>query len=291
MRRFLGWIILFLFGLGLIPVFFNSNLSILAKTLRFLVLLAIILALRIWSYKSHKLSPRKDRYQFNKNDLFWLEKHIPFYLHLTKKDQKIFIDRMGLFISNILITEVDKKEADKETKFYVAASAVIAYWGLPYWNYGNLSEVLVYPSNFNNDQTLHQLGNIQGKVFHGGLMNNTMILSKPALIAGFNINNDKKNVGVHEFAHLLDKSDGEIDGVPDVIIGEKDREVWIKVMEEEMKKWKDKKSTIPAYALKSEAEFFAVITEYFKECPKLLKHKNPTLFQMMVRIYGNPPHS
>jgi Mlc titration factor MtfA (ptsG expression regulator) len=290
MRRFLGWIILFLVALGLIPILFNTELSLFAKIAGFIVLLSIIVALRVWGYQTKAKSPRQERVHFNKNDVFWIEKHIPFFRFLNKRDKKIFLDRMGLFIANIKITEVDKETAENETKFYVAASAVIAYWGLPFWNYGALSEVLVYPSNFHDDQTLHTLGAIQGKVFHGGLMNNTMILSRPALVAGFNIGNDKKNVGVHEFAHLLDKSDGEIDGVPDVVLGEADRKIWLQVMQQEMKKWNAQQSTIPSYALKSESEFFAVVTEYFKECPKLLKRKNPELYDVLVQIYGVPPN-
>ncbi|MCC5924241.1 MAG: zinc-dependent peptidase [Crocinitomicaceae bacterium] len=290
MKRFLGWIILFLLSLGLIPILFNSELSFFAKIAGFIVLLAIIVALRVWGYQTKSKSPRNERFRFNKNDIFWIEKHIPFYSLLKKQDKQIFLDRMGLFIAHIKITEIDKEITENSTKFYVAASAVIAYWGLPYWNYGNLSEVLVYPSNFNDDQTLKSFGAIQGKVFHGGLMDNTIILSRPALIAGFQIGNDKKNVGVHEFAHLLDKADGDIDGVPNIVLGENDRKIWLKVMQQEMEKWQQKKSTIPPYALKSEAEFFAVVTEYFKECPKLLKHKNPELFEVLVKIYGEPPN-
>lgn len=289
MIRFLAWIILFLVSLGLIPILFTSELTLTAKILGFFVLLSIIVALRVWRLQTKARSPRKDRFHFNKNDIFWLEKYIPFFNLLNKKDKKIFLDRMGLFIANVTITEVDQPLSDNISKFYVAASAVIAYWGLPYWNYGGLKEVLVYPSNFNDDQTLHTLGAVQGKVFHGGLMDNTIILSKPALIAGFSIGNDKKNVGVHEFAHLLDKSDGDIDGVPSTVLGADDRKIWLQVMQQEMEKWQVKKSTIPPYALKSEAEFFAVITEYYKECPKLLKRKNPELYEALLKIYGPPP--
>ncbi|RLE25810.1 MAG: hypothetical protein DRJ61_05385 [Acidobacteria bacterium] len=49
-----------------------------------------------------------------------------------------------------------------------------------------------------------------------GALNRLMILSKPDLLAGFHNSTDKRNVGVHEFAHLVDKSDGTIDGLPGV---------------------------------------------------------------------------
>lgn len=97
---------------------------------------------------------------------------------------------------------------------------------IPFYKELKLSDN-VYSSNFEYDNKLSKLGSVQGKVYHGGLMNNTMILSLPALISGFSIANDKKNVGVHEFAHLLDKADGVIDGVP-YNMCEKDRKIWSK---------------------------------------------------------------
>ena len=41
-----------------------------------------------------------------------------------------------------------------------------------------------------------------------GAMNRMMILAKPDLLSGFRNAADKRNVGLHEFAHLVDKSDG-----------------------------------------------------------------------------------
>ena len=254
-----------------------------AKLLGALLVVAIVAALWYWRIQSRVRSPRNQRVRINTNDKFWLEDKIPFYKKLSPKDKVIFEDRIGIFLADIIVTEINKEVPDKETCFYVASSAVIAYWGLPYWNYGDLSEVLVYPSNFDIDNSLNKLGIVQGKVHHGGLMNNTMILSLPALIKGFQIDNDKKNVGVHEFAHLLDKSDGIIDGIPPQI-GEEDRKLWIKLVDEEIEKIKQNKSSIPEYGAKNRAEFFAVAIEYYKECPKLLKIKHPELYKALEKL-------
>ena len=39
-----------------------------------------------------------------------------------------------------------------------------------------------------------------------------VLLSKPDLIAGFQNPVDRKNVGMHEFAHMIDAGDGSVDG-------------------------------------------------------------------------------
>src|SRR5690554_5134263 len=102
---------------------------------------------------------------------------------------------------------------------------------------------MVYLSNFDMDNTLNKHGVVNGQVLNGGFMNNNMILSLPALVKGFQIDNDKKNVGIHEFAHLLDKSNGSIDGVPEYL-GEEDKKIWIQLMKDAMDKINNDDSTI-----------------------------------------------
>jgi Mlc titration factor MtfA (ptsG expression regulator) len=283
--RFFGWIMLFLFLLGAIPILILMESSNAAKLLGILLVVGIVVALWYWRIQTRVRSPRNQRVRINTNDRFWLNDNIPFYNKLSEKDKVIFEDRIGIFLADIQVTEVNKEVADKETCFYVASSAVIAYWGLPYWNYGRLSEVLVYPTNFDIDNSLNKLGIVQGKVHHGGLMDTTIIISLPALIQGFRIANDKKNVGVHEFAHLLDKSEGSIDGIPP-FMGESDRKLWITLVDKEIEKIKQDKSNLPEYAAKNHAEFFAVAVEYFKECPELLRIKHPELHAALSKLYN-----
>lgn len=283
---FFKWILTFFALLASIPILLLFDLFTLAKLIGVLTVVLTIVALRIWIADSRKKSEREERIRITINDRFWLEQNIPFYKRLSKKDRLIFEDRIGIFIADVTITEINKEKPSKETCLYVASSAVIAFWGLPFWNYGDLHEVLVYPSNFDIDNSLNNLGVVQGKVHHGGLMNNTMILSLPALKSGFDIDNDKKNVGVHEFAHLLDKSDGSMDGLPDLLNHEQ-RKIWISVYKEEMQKMIKGKSTIPDYGAYSKVEFFAVSVAYYKECPQLLRRKHPELFGVLDEYFNS----
>jgi len=285
MKKFLPWIALFLILLAGIPLLIQGSGAAAAKILGVFVVVAIVAALWFWRIQTRKLSPRNQRVKININDKYWLQENIPFYASLAKGDKQIFEDRVGIFLADVTITEIGSEVPEKDTCFYVASSAVIAFWGLPYWNYGDLREVLVYPTNFDLDNKLNRLGIVQGKVYHGGLMNNTMILSLPALIAGFQIGNDKKNVGIHEFAHLLDKSDGEVDGQPS-LLGAEERKAWIALVDDEIEKIRKGESTIPDYAATNHSEFFAVVVEYYKECPKLLKIKHPELYHSMELLFN-----
>lgn len=278
-KRFGPWIILFVLLLGSIPLLILNDEISLAKFVGFVTIVGVTIALWIWRKQTSNMSDKKPRVILNLNDRFWFERHIPFYKKLSKKDRRTFEDRVGLFLSEIRITETGKELPEKETCFFVASSAVIAYWGLPYWNYGDLTEVLVYPENYHEDGTVHRSGNKQGQVHHGGLMNTTMILSQRALEHWFSNETDKKNVGVHEFLHLIDKHDGEIDGLPHDM-DDDDEKIWMQLAEIEIAKIKKGKSKINPYGGTNYAEFFAVTVESFKERPELFKKQHPRLYEV-----------
>ena len=278
-KRFGPWIILFVLLLGSIPLLILNDEISLAKFVGFVTIVGVTIALWIWRKQTSNMSDKKPRVILNLNDRFWFERHIPFYKKLSKKDRRTFEDRVGLFLSEIRITETGKELPEKETCFFVASSAVIAYWGLPYWNYGDLTEVLVYPENYHEDGTVNRSGNKQGQVHHGGLMNTTMILSQRALEHGFSNETDKKNVGVHEFLHLIDKHDGEIDGLPHDMDDDAEK-IWMQLAEIEIAKIKKGKSKINPYGGTNYAEFFAVTVESFKERPELFKKQHPRLYEV-----------
>jgi Mlc titration factor MtfA (ptsG expression regulator) len=284
-KRFLTWILFFFLMLICIPAFAMNDQMLTAKIFGVTTVVGVSIALRVWRKQTKSLMNKKSRVSINLNDRYWLNENIPFYTKLSKSDKIIFEDRMGLFLSEITVTEVDKEMPEKETCFYVAASAIMAFWGLPYWKYGDLSEVLVYPDNFNEDKLYSSRGEIQGQVFHGGMMNATMILSLRALEHGFKNSTDKKNVGVHEFAHQLDKIDGVMDGIPAGMDSET-LKIWNELAAKEIKKINANKSDINDYGGTSKVEFFAVITEYYKERPELLKKKHPQLFEVVNTYFS-----
>lgn len=286
MKKYLFWIIFFASLLALIPVLIYVEQLTLAKIVGILTILSFSFALRRWLFLAKKNKGRADKINLNANDRYFLEKEIVFYEELSSADKRIFEDRITLFLTDIIVTEIDKEVPDRETCLLVAASAVITFWGLPYWNYGKLSEVLVYPSHFNEDNSLSSSGRVMGKVHHGGLMDTTMILSLPALKHGFRNTTDKKNVGVHEFAHMLDKADGEIDGLPHGI-NEDEQDEWIALFETEMKAIMNGKSKINAYGAESVHEFFAVAVEYYKEQPELMQKKHKKLFETLNTYFND----
>jgi Mlc titration factor MtfA (ptsG expression regulator) len=173
---------------------------------------------------------------------------------------------------------------DDTTQVLVAASAIIPIFHFDHWEYSRLSEVLVYPGSFDENYRTGQEGarDMLGMVGAGHL-SGVMILSKPSLLAGFENAGDKRNVGIHEFAHLVDQADGDIDGIPPGVPVDVAR-TWILWVAQELADPPAKRSHIRPYAYTNEAEYFAVLMEYFFEAPAVLQRKNPQVYDMLTKM-------
>ncbi|MBQ0786269.1 MAG: zinc-dependent peptidase, partial [Oceanihabitans sp.] len=218
-----------------------------------------------------------------------LEENVLFYKELTPKNKDIFRTRIMLFLSEINIDGVHT-EIEELDKILIASSAVIPVFGFPNWRYNNLSGIIVYPDSFNADLQFSDID--ENKKILGmvgtGRFEKQMILSRKAIRLAFNNKTDKHNTPVHEFVHLLDKMDGETDGVPAFFLGKEYIAPWLALMHKEMEAINSDASDIRKYGGSSEAEFFAVASEYFFERPNLFKQKHPELYTMLSVCFQQP---
>ncbi len=215
-----------------------------------------------------------------------LQREVVFFRALDPEEQKRFRRELQVFLGEKRITGI-KLELNTTTRVLVAASAIIPIFGFPEWEWHQINEVLVYPDRFDREFTFdsgnqrHTLGMVGT-----GALNRVMILSKPDLHAGFRNPGDKRNVGLHEFAHLVDKSDGAIDGLPAAGLERASIGPWVQLIRRKMEEMRRGLSDINSYGLTNEAEFFAVATEYFFERPGVMERKHPELYVMLSRVFN-----
>ncbi|SNR58912.1 M90 family metallopeptidase [Hymenobacter mucosus] len=221
-----------------------------------------------------------------------LSERVAFYLSLTAGDKRRFEQKTQVFLAQTRITGI-QTDIDDTTRVLVAASAIIPVFGFPDWEYGNLSEVLVVPDAWTLEKDpSKEFAGLQGTLLgsvQGFQTSHYMRLSKASLEQGFRDALDKQNVGIHEFAHLLDEADGVIDGVPAVALPAELRPAWEAVMQREIAAIRAGNSEINDYAATNEAEFFAVVTEYFFEKPEKLQEHHPELYQLLSRALRQNP--
>ena len=219
-----------------------------------------------------------------------LQEQVPFYEQLNKSKQAEFEARAAHFLTQVKITGV-KTVVEDIDKVLIAASAIIPIFNFTDWEYPNLNEVLLYPDSFDHEFEQQGAGrNILGMVGSGAL-NQVMILSQFELRQAFINETGKNNTAIHEFVHLVDKTDGEIDGIPESLLNKQYIKPWLQLMQEKIKEIINDQSDINPYGATNEAEFFAVVSEYFFERPELLKEKHPDLYELLLKIFHPAPAS
>jgi MtfA peptidase len=245
-----------------------------------LVLLFLIVLFVIF-YKRPK---KKINFPANYKEI--LSYHIAFYRRLSPENKIIFEEKLKDFLREIRIEGVHTTVTETD-KLLVASSAVIPVFGFTEWKYHNLKNVLLYPATFNREEFLASgfEKNTLGMVGNGP-MQRVMILSKPALYEGFHNEAGNSNTGIHEFVHLLDKEDGEVDGLPETLLGKEYRNKWNEVASKNMEAILHGESDISSYAATNRAEFFAVSSEYFFNNPELFRENHQDIYELLAKIFN-----
>lgn len=220
----------------------------------------------------------------DETSIAFLNESVSFYRSLTEADKRTFDKRVLLFLDTTAVIG-NGVDVTQEDRLLVAASAIIPVWAFPDWHYFNLGRVILVPASFNeNFEFGHPDSLITGMVGTGS-MSGRMILSRPALHYGFRNDKDMQNVGIHEFAHLVDMADGDCDGFPERLSKYAFFHPWSDFVEKKIADIHAKKSCIDDYGATNPQEFFAVATEYFFEQPKRLQKKHPVLYEELVEFY------
>lgn len=242
----------------------------------------LVLSFRFRKNKPGKLKPLPASYKS------LLSTHVDFYKELGKEEKFLFEKKVQQFLSRIRITGI-KTDVEDLDKVYIAASAIIPIFKFPDWEYINLNEVLLYPDSFSENFELEGTGRNMLGLIGTGPYQNIMILSRQELRNGFTNKTNKRNTAIHEFVHLIDKTDGEVDGIPEVILSKQYILPWLELVHKKINQIIEEGSDINPYGATNQAEFFAVVSEYFFERPDLLQSKHPELYRMLTTIFQQQP--
>ncbi len=263
-------------------------LLLLSRT-NWILLILFLLVIPVYLIATAGLKQRKKALaqKFPEEWKNFLTSKVPFYRNLSNEDKKSFEKRIKLFLATKKIEGVNT-EVDDHLKLLVASSAIIPMFAFPKYNYPTLDEVLIYPNRFdhefNTDSATKSNKNISGMVGNR-YMNRSMILSKPDLVKAYDGRPHEQNVGVHEFVHLVDKTDGDTDGVPEILLDHSYTAPWLKAVHKEMVEIQKGHSDIRPYALTNNAEFLAVASEYFFDNPEKFSTKHPKMYEYLSEIF------
>ena len=208
----------------------------------------------------------------------FLERNFKYYQNLSAKDKLIFERRVIKFIRMKRFEPRGELERIRpEMKILIAASAIQITFGIPSLYFRQFDTIVLYPNAYQSTIT----GNYhQGEVNTRGFI----VLSWSHFLKGYHIDNDGRNLGLHEMAHALKVADSIRDEEYDFLDSTLMRS-FINLAREEMQLINSgHQSFFRDYAASNDHEFFAVAVENFFERPKGFRQSHPQLFTLTARL-------
>jgi hypothetical protein len=204
------------------------------------------------------------------------------YDRLPESLRPAFERQVQAFLAEKRITGVGVAATD-ELRVLVAASAATLSLAWDAYPWDQLAEVLLYAQDFDRDYSFAGR-ELAGQAHPWG----TIIISVPTLHQSFDDPDDGYHVGLHEFAHLLDKVGTHFDGILPGLDDARSRQ-WVALAEREMERMRQGRSVIDPYGQESPVEFLAVAVEAFFERPLALRRGHAEVYSMLRDYFGQDP--
>jgi len=212
-----------------------------------------------------------------------VEAHFPFAAALQHDERVRFLTRLKVFAAEKHFEGAQGLVVTDEMRVVVAGSAARLARNLPLDVYDGLDTVLLYDAAW---KPKDGQGVILGEAHRLGLV----VLAWDAVRHGLANPSDGRDTALHEFAHVLDASDGAFDGTPP-LPELQDYRAWTRVCSEHFLKLRaaPHKHVLREYGATNEAEFFAVATEAFFEKPEQVRRRAPKLYDELAGYYRVDP--
>lgn len=189
-------------------------------------------------------------------------------------------------------------ELDDEARLIVAAMACLPVLNLGIEACDGWRSVIVYPGEFISRGIAVDEAGVEshweqpcsGESWERG----PILLSWEDIVASGQLESGY-NVVIHEIAHKLDMRSGDVNGFPLLHPG-MDGGSWYRDFSAAFDDLRARidtglETSIDPYAAESPEEFFAVVSEYFFECPAILKECYPQVHDQLMTYYRQDPLS
>ena len=174
-----------------------------------------------------------------------------------------FIPRKGMHVTNRMLILIS------------ACSQQLTLAFPRHYDYAYFEKVVVYPEKYLSTYT---------EKYHTGEMNTAgiIVLSWEDFYKGISVDNDARNVGLHEFAHALEFLDIANKDIDEKFSACLDK---FTALADHYLRHQTDKPLFRSYATTNLSEFFAVATEYYFEAPTKFAEQEPELFDILNKAY------
>jgi Mlc titration factor MtfA (ptsG expression regulator) len=202
---------------------------------------------------------------------------------------------VALFLHEKSIHGAGGMVLDDTVRLAIAVQACMLVLNLGLESYRGWVEIIVYPDEFVAEyEYVDEAGvshNVHEPISGESWLRGPVILSwADAEEAG---RGTSYNVVIHEFAHKLDMLNGEANGFPP-LHADMAREAWADAFTSAYADFCDRVDSgidveLDEYAAETPAEFFAVMSEAFFECPRVVRRAYPEVYAQLAQFYRQDP--
>ena len=251
-------------------------------------------------YQPKLLKNRRKEIRENEFPKRWekrIESQWPLYHRLPDLLKQNLQERIKLFLSEKQFIGCNGFEVSEDHKLFIAAQACLLIINKPFDYFDKLQTLLIYPSAFivEHNQllangTITENRNINtGEAWETG----KIVLSWDDAFSGMIDITDGHNVVFHEFAHLLDHTNGSANGAP-LLQHASNYDQWSQTFSIAFNRLQHSinnghQNVFDPYGATNPGEFFAVASELFFEKSKLFQQHEPELHQQLVKFYAVDP--
>ncbi|WP_082333710.1 zinc-dependent peptidase [Mangrovimonas sp. TPBH4] len=202
-----------------------------------------------------------------------LRNQFTFYRKLSRRQQRFFEHRVASFISDKDFIGRSGVEVSEEMRVLISATAVMLTFGFRDFYIGLIDKIFIYPEEFYS--TINES-------YHKGEFNpklQALVLSWKDFEAGYEIENDNLNLGIHEFAHAIHLNSYKEKDVSSTLFSDSFRELTELLSgDEALRKSLIESEYFRNYAYTNQFEFIAVIIETFIETPQEFQTLFPEIY-------------
>ena len=202
-----------------------------------------------------------------------LEEQFTFYNRLDEKNKFYFRHRVASFIDKKQFIGKEDFLITEQVQILVSATAVMLTFGFRDFMIEAVENIIIYPTKYYS-----QLN----KQYHKGEFNarfKTLVLSWDSFIEGYRIEDDKLNLGIHEFAHAIHFNSIYQEDINSIIFIDTFNELRGLISNDEfLKKRLVTSEYLRDYAFTNDFELLAVIVETFIETPQAFRNQFPVIY-------------
>lgn len=210
-----------------------------------------------------------------------LEKFIPYYTRLSLKGRNTFVSRLVQVLEKTPIAGKDGFEANEEAKVVIAGCITQLTFGFKQAYLPFLKGIGIYPNVFYSKLLR---ADVKGMAMGNGIV----FMSYSDFVNGYKLGKDTYNLGLHEFAHILQLQAEELSLFDERLSSyfEKWKSIGHPVFES-MRAQDD--HFFRDYASTNFAEFFSVCIENFFEVPEAFEKEFPELYYHLCYLMKQNP--